>query len=115
VSGNKTPTNINPSFPPINWCPKGVCTTAVGNWSSSPVQAIQALFGLVLSLTGIVALLVIIYAGYRIMTSQGNPERLTSARELLTAAIVGLLFTIFSLVILQTIGVDILHIPGFSP
>lgn len=114
TNSNATPTPYAPSFPPVNWCPNSMCNTAVGSWSADPVKAIQTLFGLVLSLVGIVALSVIIYAGYRIMTSQGNPERLQAAREMLTAAIVGLLFSIFSLVILQTIGVDILHIPGFS-
>src|SRR5882724_10410173 len=37
------------------------------------------------------------------------------AREQLIATIVGLLFLIFSFVILQVIGVDILGIPGASP
>jgi hypothetical protein len=48
------------------------------------------------------------------MISQGNPEQVKGAREQLTAAIIGLLFIIFSLVILQIIGVNILKIPGFG-
>jgi hypothetical protein len=48
------------------------------------------------------------------MISQGNPEKIQAAREQLTAAIVGLLFIIFSLVIIQVLGYDILHIPGFG-
>jgi hypothetical protein len=44
------------------------------------------------------------------MTSTGNPEAIQEAKERITSAIVGLLFIIFSLVILQVIGVDILQI-----
>lgn len=46
------------------------------------------------------------------MTSQGDHEKVKEAREILTSAIIGLLFLIFSLVILEVIGVDLLHIPG---
>jgi hypothetical protein len=49
------------------------------------------------------------------MVSQGNPEKIQAAREQLTAAIVGLMFVVFSLVILQVIGYDILRLPGFKP
>jgi hypothetical protein len=49
------------------------------------------------------------------MVSRGNPEQVQQAREQFTAAIVGLMFIIFSLVILQSIGFDILQLPGFRP
>lgn len=75
---------------------------------------ITSLLGLILSLSGGIAVLLIIISGYRLMISQGNPEKIQPAREQLTAAIVGLLFIIFSLVIIQVIGYDILHIPGFG-
>jgi glucose uptake protein GlcU len=71
--------------------------------------------GVVLSLVGAIAIILIIISGYRLMVSQGNPENIKNAREQLTAAIVGLLFVIFSLVILQVIGVNILGLPGISP
>jgi hypothetical protein len=67
-----------------------------------------------LSIAGIVALGLIIFSGYRLMISQGNPEQVKNAREQLTAAIIGLLFIIFSLVILRIIGFNILNIPGFG-
>lgn len=88
--------------------------TAIGSVQTDPVQLVKQLFGILLSLAGGIALILIIYSGYQIMVSQGNPEKLQGARETLTSAIVGLVFLIFSLVILQIIGVDILRIPGFS-
>lgn len=82
---------------------------------TDPQSFIKNLFGLILSISGGIAVLLIIYSGYQLINSQGNPEKLEAARQQLLSAIIGLLFIIFSLVILQTIGVDILRIPGFRP
>lgn len=63
---------------------------------------------------GGIAFLLIIYAGFMIMTSAGNPERLKAGQELLTSAISGLILLIFSVVILKIIGVDILGLDQFG-
>lgn len=91
-----------------------VCDTALGHFQTGPESFIKMIFGILLSLSGGIAVLLIIISGYRLMTSQGNPEKIQAAREQLTSAIIGLVFIIFSLSILQIIGVDILKIPGFS-
>lgn len=88
--------------------------TPIGELSTDPAQFIPTLFRILLSLSGGIALLLIIFSGYQLMTSRGNPEVVKAARERLTSAFVGLLFLIFSLVILQVIGVDILNLPGFG-
>ncbi len=75
---------------------------------------IMNIFIVFFGLSGGIALLIVIYAGYLIMTSRGNPEQLQKGRELLISALVGLLFVIFSFVIFEVLTVDILHIPGFS-
>lgn len=80
----------------------------------NPAGFIRSILGILLSISGGIAILLIMYAGYKIMTSRGNPEQVQSAREILTSAIVGLIFIIFSIVILQVITVDILQIPGFG-
>lgn len=82
--------------------------------ATDPIGFIKSIFGLLLGVSGGIAVILIIASGYRLMASQGNPEQVQGAREMLTSAIVGLLFIIFSLVILQIIGVDILQIPGFE-
>ena len=89
-------------------------TTALGEIDTSTAGLVKSIFSLVLGISGGIALLLIIYSGYQLMASQGNPEKLQAARDQLIAAIIGLVFIIFSLVILQVIGVDILKIPGFS-
>lgn len=101
----------NPSFNPA--CLDNNCNTALGPISTIPAKFVTSFFGILLSLAGGIALILVIISGYRLMVSQGNPEKVQAAREQLTSAIVGLLFIIFSLSILQIIGFDILHIPGF--
>ncbi len=65
-------------------------------------------------ISGGIAFLLILYAGFMIMTSSGDPKRLQAGQELLTSAIGGVLLLIFSVFILGVIGVDILHLPGFT-
>ncbi|HMS22281.1 MAG TPA: hypothetical protein PKA38_00805 [Candidatus Levybacteria bacterium] len=72
------------------------------------------MFTIVLSIGGVAALLFFIRAGYTIMTSAGNKEKVGQAREQITAAITGLIFIILSIAILEFIGINILRIPGFQ-
>ena len=64
-----------------------------------------------IGIAGGIAFLLILLAGFQIITSQGNPEKMKAGQELLTAAIMGLLLLIFSVFILNFIGVDVLGIP----
>ncbi len=105
--------------PPPDPCPKqnGICTiidTAVGTIDvSTPGAFVKAAFGVILSVSGAIAILIIIFSGYGIMFSQRDPERIKGSQEMLTSAIVGLLFMIFSVTILHIIGYDIFRLPGF--
>jgi hypothetical protein len=89
--------------------------TALGSIPTDIPGFVKWILTIVLSVAGGITLLLIIASGYRLMASQGDPEKVKEAREGLTAAVVGLLFIIFSIVILQFITVDVLHIPGFNP
>lgn len=74
----------------------------------------QTLFGWGVGLAGGMSLLCIIYAAFMMQSSQGNPEKLKKAQELITSCIMGLMLIIFSVFILKLIGVNILRIPGFN-
>jgi hypothetical protein len=63
-----------------------------------------------IGIAGGIALLLILYAGFLIMTSSGNPQRVQAGKELLGAAVSGILLLIFSTFILRFVGVDILGI-----
>ena len=58
--------------------------------------------------------MLMLYAGFMIMTAQGSPERMKAGQELLTSAIAGLILLIFSVFILNFIGVDILGLGNFG-
>lgn len=61
-----------------------------------------------------IAFLLMLYAGFMIMTATGNPERIKAGQELLTSAIAGLILLIFAVFILRFIGVDILGLDAFG-
>ena len=63
-----------------------------------------------LGIGGGIAMLLIIYAGFIITTSSGDPKRLQGGKELLGAAIGGLMLLIFAVFILRLIGVNILGV-----
>ena len=67
-----------------------------------------------LTMGGGVALLMILGSGFILSTSAGDPKRTGEAKEMLVAAITGLIFVIFSVAILQFIGFSVLQIPGFG-
>ena len=74
----------------------------------------ETVFGFGVGLAGGFSLLCIIYAAFMMQSSQGNPEKLKKAQEMITSCIMGLMLIIFSVFILKLIGVNILKIPGFG-
>lgn len=110
---------VGPGSPPQPdnvLCPgNNAINTAIG---CIPINDTNSFIGFILGwgvgIGGGIAFLLIIYASFMITTSSGNPERLKAGQELLTSAIAGLIMLIFSIFILQLIGVTVLKIPGFS-
>ena len=96
-------------------CNETGINTAIG---CIPVGEPNDLIGFILrwamGIGGGIAFLLILVAGFMIITSQGSPDKIQAGKELLTSAIAGLLLIIFSVFILELIGVDILEIPGFG-
>jgi len=80
----------------------------VGN----PQELTSFLLRWAISIGGGVAMMFIIYAGFLIMTSSGNPKQVAAGKELLTAAVTGLLLLIMSAFLLNFIGVEILRLPN---
>lgn len=89
--------------------------TALGiKISTEPMAFVADVFSIVLMIGGIAAVVFIIQAGFTLLTSAGNKEKVAHAREQITSAIMGLIFIILSITILEFIGVNILHIPGLG-
>lgn len=62
-------------------------------------------------IAGGVAFLLLIYGGFKFIFSMGNPENVQQGREIITAAIIGLLVVVFSVFLLRLIGISILGLP----
>jgi len=87
--------------------------TAIGCITTDPNNLLGSILRLGLGLAGGIAFLLILFGGLQIMTSAGNPEQLNAGRELISSAIIGLILVLFSIFLLQFIGVNIIGIPGF--
>lgn len=65
-----------------------------------------------LGVSGGITFLLVIVSAFLIMSSGGNPEKVKTGRELLTASLAGLILVIFSVFILDLMGIRILRVPG---
>lgn len=92
---------------------KGVLT-AIGCVHTDPSLLIKDIFRLAVGIGGGIAFLLMVFGAFGMITSAGNPDALKEAKERFTNAIIGILFIVFSTLLLQIIGVNILSIPGFT-
>lgn len=65
--------------------------------------AIQDLLGFIFALAGGIALLVITIAGFNFVTSQGEPQKVATARQTILYALVGLVISVFAFTIVKFI------------
>jgi len=95
--------------------PKTGIQTALGCIpTKDPTQFVGWLLGSAIKIAGGIAFLLIIFGAIKVLTSAGNPENVKAGKELITSALMGLLFIIFSVFLLELIGVKILNIPGLG-
>ena len=63
---------------------------------------------------GVLAFLSIIYGAFLLATSQDDQMQIQRGRRFIYGGIIGAIFTFSVVLIVNTIGIDILRIPGFS-
>jgi Type IV secretion system pilin len=88
--------------------------TPTGPWDSCSVDGVATfnciplvfdlLIRAALVFAGVVALFFIIWAGFNITNSGGDPKKVDSAKRILTYAIIGLVIILFSFGIIYFIG-----------
>lgn len=88
--------------------------TGIGCVPTDPIGFVGKFYGYGLGLIGGVGILFIIYGGYILLTSQGDPMSLNKGKSYIFYAIVGILLAVFGFVFVQVVIVDVLHLPGFS-
>lgn len=77
-------------------------------------QTVRAFIVIGLGLSGGVVVLTVLAGAFLMSTSQGDPKRVEEAKSLISSAIFGLMFIVFSVAILRFIGVNILRLPEFG-
>ena len=85
--------------------------TPLGEIETSAQGLAKAILGLALGIAGGVAFLMMIFGAYRLMFAGGNPESVQQGREVITAAVAGLVVIIFAIFILRLLGITILGLP----
>ena len=68
----------------------------------------------IFGITGGIAFLMMIYGFFLMTTASGDPKAIAGAQETITAAIQGLLLSVFGVFILRLIALNILQIPGLG-
>lgn len=91
-----------------NPCRFGACSTGLGSIPFSPTDLGGKILAIGVGLAGGLALILMVIGAIRVLTSQGDQQRLNGGREMIVAAIAGLLFLVLAVVILEFIGVKIL-------
>jgi hypothetical protein len=119
---NKIPSQILADGRPAHFCvsritaavkcksdPTKTCvSTAIGEIRTDPSGFISQVIKISIGFGSGIAFLFLLYGSYKIVTSQGNPEGINGAKEIITSAIIGLIFIILAVSLVQIIGFDIL-------
>jgi hypothetical protein len=121
--GNSNPyaiceANLKPNTDAYQQCAscygQGGIWTAIGCISQDPRSLVSKLINFGVGISGGIALLIILASAFSLTISQGDVKKTTDAKEWLTAAVIGLIFIILSVSILEFIGSTVLRIPGFG-
>lgn len=112
LTSNSPPT----PFPGRQYTMLGCISTSLGGFQQQGAAAgvVQQLLNVIFSVVGGAAFLSIIYGSFVIMTSQSSPERLNYGKKIVFGAIIGVIFAISSVFLVNLLASGILKIPGFS-
>lgn len=79
-------------------------TTDVGQVTTITDYVAHLLGTFIVPILGGLALLMVIYAGYIYMTSQGNPEAISRAKDILIGVVVGILLIFLMELFINQVG-----------
>ncbi len=85
--------------------------TALGTIETKPTEFLTQILQFLFGISGGIAFLLMIFGSFQVILSSGNPDKVKGGQEIITSAVMGLLFIVFSVFILNFIGVEILAIP----
>ncbi len=109
--------NTGPTPNPGSWYTMFGCVqTNLGGFTQQGAagSVVQVLLNTIFGIAGGIAFLYILYGSFIILTSQADPERLYHGKRVVYGAIVGLIFSLSAVFLVNLIGGKILNIPGFG-
>ncbi|MFZ2199715.1 MAG: hypothetical protein WAV40_02925 [Microgenomates group bacterium] len=89
--------------------------TAIGCIPFNQDEFVVSVVRIIMGVAGMITLVMMLVATIMLMTGGGNQEQMKRGKEIFTGAVVGLLFLIFSVVILQIITKDIIKLDISEP
>lgn len=111
-------TNNNGPTPfPGSWYTMiGCVSTNIGSFTGQGAAGgvVQTLLNLIFGIAGGIAFLYILYGAFIILTSSADIERLNYGRRVIFGAIIGIIFSLSAVFLVNLIGGGILKIPGFG-
>lgn len=120
-SGETLKINPNSNLPPTPYPGRaftmiGCVKTDLGSFQQEGAAAsvVQVLLDFLFKIIGGIALIYFIYGVSIIMTSQANPEQLNYGKRIVLGAIVGLIFSLSAVFLVNLLANNILRIPGFG-
>lgn len=117
ADANGLPINIPPTVEPGHYYTAvGCLTTNVGDFSKPGAAAgvITPILNMMFSLAGGIAFLYLMYGAFLILTSRGDFEQLNQGKRTVYGSIVGLIFTLSSVFVINLLANGVLKIPGFG-
>jgi hypothetical protein len=88
--------------------------TAIGCIPNEPQKLVESILKYGTLAAGGVAFLLMLLAAIQMITAEGNPNTIKTSQEKFYSAIIGLLLIIFSVLLMQVIGIDLLGLKGFG-
>lgn len=88
--------------------------TVFGCVDASEGGFVQNLLQIILGIAGGVSFLALLYGGAILLGSKGNSEQIQQGKSILIGAVSGLILVLFSIFILQFLGITIFNLPGFT-
>lgn len=89
----------------LNACWFGVCDSGQGKLEhyDTIINSIQTLLKGAINFSGLVAVVLVIFAGVKYMTTAGDPEKFKEANQALVAAVIGFLIILITSMVLNFI------------
>jgi hypothetical protein len=103
------------------WCDpdhqrNGVSTALGCLQIERPTSFVNQIVPWAVGIGGFISLLLLVYAGFLITTSSGDPQKVAAGRELILSVVMGLSFIALSVLLVNFIGATLLQLwpIGFS-